>query len=54
MSYQMKYVYNDELDNDVLDIPLLSIYTRNRFSDVGPIINMKGVNVRGKHYNTIR
>ena len=52
MSYQMKYEYNEELDKDVLHLPLLSIYTQKRFSDI--IINMKGVNVGGKIYNNLR
>ena len=30
----MKYVYNGELDKDVLHLPLFSIYTRKRFSDI--------------------
>ena len=46
MSYQMKYEYNEELEKDVLHLPLFSIYTRNIFSD---IINMKGVNEGGKN-----
>ena len=48
----MKYEYNKELDKDVLHLPLFSIYTQKRFSDI--IINMKGVNVGGKIYNNHR
>ena len=47
----MKYLYNEELDKDVLHLPLFSIYTRKIFSD---IINMKGVNMRGTNYNNLR
>ena len=47
----MKYEYNEELDKDVLHIPLFTMYTRKIFSD---IINMKGVNVGGKKYNNLR
>ncbi len=54
MSYQKKYVYNGELDKDVLHLPLFSIYTRKRFSDIIFIINMKGVNVGGTNYNNLR
>ena len=52
MSYQKKYIYNGEFDKDVLHLPLSSIYTRKRFSDI--IINMKGVNVGGTNYNNLR
>ena len=51
MSYQKKYVYNVELDKDVLHLQLFSIYARKFFSD---IINMKGVNVGGTNYNNVR
>ena len=52
MSYQMKYESNEVLDKDVLHLPLFSIYTQKRFSDI--IINMKGVNVGGNIYNNLR
>ena len=45
----MKHVYNEKLDKDVLHLPLFSIYTQKRFSD----INMKGVNVGGTNYNNL-
>ena len=51
MSYQMKYVFNEELDKDVLHLPLFSIYTRKGFSD---IISMNGVNLGGTNYNNLR
>ena len=52
MSYQMKYVYNGELDKDVLHLPFFSIYiTENIFRH---IINMKGVIVGGTNYNNLR
>ena len=41
----MKHEYNEELDKDVLHLPLFNSYTEKMF-----IINMKGVNVGGKHY----
>ena len=50
MSYLKKYVYNGELDKDVLHLQLFSIYTRTFFSDT----NMKGVNVGGTNYNNLR
>ncbi len=40
MSYQMKYKYNEELDKDVLHLPLFNVYTETIFRH---IINMKGV-----------
>ena len=43
MSYQMKYEYNEELDKDVLHLPLFR-----------HVINMKGLNVEGNNYNNIR
>ena len=51
MSYEMKYEYNEELDKDVLRLPLFNLYTENIFRH---ITNMKGVNVGGKHYNDLR
>ena len=52
MSYQMKYVYNEELDKDVLHLPLFfNLYTEKIFRH---IINMKGVNVGATNYNNLR
>ena len=47
----MTYVYNEDLDKDVMHLPLFSIYTRKIFSD---IVNMKGVNVEGTNYDNVR
>ena len=53
----MKYECNEELDQDVLHLPIFSIYTRKSFSDILSII-MKGVNcgvnMGGKNYNNRR
>ena len=46
MGYQMEYEYNEELDKDVLHLPLFSMYTRKIFSDI-IIFNMMGVDVGG-------
>ena len=45
MSYQLKYVYNGELDKNVLHLPLFSIHTRKRSSDILSICvdNVQGV-----------
>ena len=51
MSYHKKYEYNEELDNDVLHLPLFSIYTWNIFFRH---INTKGVKVGWKNYNNLR
>ncbi len=48
----MKYVYIEELDKDVLHLPLFfNVYTEKIFRH---IINMKGVNVGGTNYNNLR
>ena len=49
----MKNECNEELDQDVLHLPIFSIYTRKSFSDILSII-MKGVNMGGKNYNNRR
>ena len=54
MSYQMKYEYNEELDKDVLHLPLFSMYTVYTANMLRHIINVKGVNVGGKNYNNLR
>ena len=47
MSCQMRYEYNEELDKDVLHLPLFQFISGN-------IINMKGVNYGGNNYNSLR
>ena len=48
-----EYEYNEELDMDMMHLPLFSIYIRNRFSDIIIIISTKDVIVEGKHSKNI-